>query len=133
MPAAALHVERVRGISGEALYRDFVEPRRPVIVEDACAAWAAHGRWSLDDLEARFGDRAITLDGQATTLGAVLRAIRESSPDAPAPYLRECYLPETLPELLADVAPIPGDRHNRLRARGLPQMHQPRDRGRRNC
>jgi len=129
MQQGAIRIERVKGISGRALYRDFVDAGRPVILEDACVAWAAHQRWSLDDLDTRFGDRAIVLDGRDTTLGAVLAAIRQSTPNAPAAYLRECYLPETLPELLADVAPIPGDEHNRLRAPSLPQMHLPRDRG----
>lgn len=129
MQQGAIKVERVRGISDRALYRDFVDAGRPVILEDACAAWVAHKHWSLDDLDARFGSRQISLDGKATTLGSALQAIKHSTAESPAPYLRECYLPETLPELLADVAPIPGDAHNRLRAPSLPQMHQPRDRG----
>lgn len=92
--AASIKVERVRGISGHALYRDFVDARRTVIIEDACAHWAAHRHWSLDALEARFGDREVVLDGRTTTLGEILHAIRHSTAEVPAPYLRECYLPE---------------------------------------
>lgn len=127
--AEPIVVERVRGISGEALYRDFVEPSRPVILEDACAAWPALREWTLEGLRQRFGDRRITLDGRETGLGEVIDAITASTPEKPAPYLRECYLGLTLPELLADVAPIPGDAHNRLHARGLPSMGKQRRSG----
>lgn len=118
-------IDRVRGISGADLYRNYVEPKRPVIIEDACAAWPALGvnKWTLDGLRQRFGDRRFQLDpDREVGVGELLTTIEKSTPDAPAPYLRHCYLSQTLKELLADVSPLPGDEHNRLNASCLPGM-----------
>ena len=121
-------IERVRGISGTALYRDFVEPKRPVIIEDACAHWNALREWTLEGLRERFGDRVFKeygYDDRAINIGERLDAIGRSTPQAPAPYLRGCYLGITMPELLDDVKAIPGEEHNRLRGPGLPGGWRP--------
>ncbi|MDN5869954.1 MAG: cupin-like domain-containing protein [Nitrococcus sp.] len=115
-----LLVERVSGLDGRTMYHDYVEQLRPVILTDATASWPAHGKWSLAWLREKLGSREILLDGEMVQIGPLLDAILASDGDAPAPYLRNCYLSESMPELLPDVSPLPGDAHNRLRARGLP-------------
>ncbi len=71
----------------------------------------------------RFGDRRFQLDpDREVGIGELLTAIEKLTPDAPAPYLRHCYLSQTLKVLLAEVSPLLGDEHNRLNALCLPGM-----------
>jgi hypothetical protein len=118
--SSPLVVERITGCDARTLYREYVDQSRPVILTDACDSWPARNTWSLADLRSRFGDRRFRHDGRETTLEQALAAVENASPDQPAPYVRECYLVESVPELVAEVWPLPGNAYNRLMCRALP-------------
>jgi len=105
----------------EAFEREFVSPLRPVVIAGAFDSWPARRKWSLDFFREQHGARAVVVDGKRWRLDDLLDRIRESTPDAPAPYLRNQLLARWPPELLADVSPMPEcTRPNWLESRAIP-------------
>lgn len=92
------------------------QPKRhmhPVIIPDLCSHWPAM-QWTTRWLRERFGNRPVPYDDRETPLAEALDRIEASTPEAPAPYLFRCHLEKYLPELIADIQPIPGAALNRL-------------------
>jgi hypothetical protein len=52
-------VARVSGASREGFRRDFLEPRRPVVLTDLAASWPALTRWTPEFLAREHGDKRI--------------------------------------------------------------------------
>ena len=104
--------------------RSYSLPLRPVIVTGGIDHWAARGTWTPEFFSQRFGSRLVTVDGRDWRLDDLVNEIRKSTPDRPAPYLRNLLLSAWAPELLADVTPMPDcTRPNWLESRGIPSAH----------
>ncbi len=99
----------------------------PVILPTLCQHWPAMQSWSLDALEAKLGDRIVHYAGEDIAFSAVIERIRAADRGHPQPYFNENHLYRVFPELLADVAPLPGNRHNRLSSKLLPSWNKYRD------
>lgn len=116
-----MSVTRARYQCGASLYSDVVARMHPAIIENACVDWSAH-QWTLADLVRRFGTRDFAYRDQTVNFGNALRDILESDATKPAPYLRECYLSDVLPELMDEVQPLPDAAQNRLRSALVPGL-----------
>ena len=91
----------------ERYLRDYVLALNPVIIQDGLEHWRARRKWSLDFFQQHCGEMPLTIDGRQITMGALINEVRASSPEHPAPYLRN-YPVKNLPqELQMDVQPMP--------------------------
>lgn len=102
-----MSIDRRQGMSYGEFERDYLIPLRPVIVTDAMKSWPALGKWSPRFFRDHHGDIPITIEGRATTLGAMMEWIEASSMERPAPYLRNQRLADWPRSLRADVSPLP--------------------------
>jgi len=115
-------VERRNAPSLEEFRRDYLEPRVPVIITGALDQWKAIGKWNLDFFAKSYGNVPLSTKGQPYTLqgyfpvkddnspftiAEFIEMVKVSKPEKPAPYLRNIHLEKFLPELLADVSPLP--------------------------
>jgi hypothetical protein len=108
-----------------------------VVVEHGIDAWPALSKWTPAYFRRELGHRLVTVDGQARPISELIDRIEASSPDEPAPYIREVkladpacpegrrgFVPEVFPELLADLQPFPTFCRNRLMSHLLPRRLQ---------
>lgn len=98
-------IERRSGLSYREFEREYLRPRRPVIITDALEPCAARSRWTPQYFRERFGDRAVHTDSGEMTVADLIDRVLD--PAAAPPFLRERPIPWLLPELLADLAPFP--------------------------
>jgi len=78
-----------------------------VVITGALEHWPARSKWTLDYFQDQYGDLPLKVDGRDLSMAQLIAEARASTPDAPAPYLRN-YPVTQLPEALqADVAPMP--------------------------
>jgi Cupin-like domain len=114
-------IERREGMSPKAFAREYFGQPRPVIVTDALAHWPALGRWSPDFFRREYGEIEIEVDGERLTLGELIDRIEVSTPEKPAPYLRNQPLSQWPQELQGQVSPPPAyTRPNWLESRLFP-------------
>ena len=100
--------------------REYALPLRPVVVTGGIDHWPAREKWTPDFFAQQHGSRVVVVDGQRWRLDDLIDQIRTSTPQRPAPYLRNQLLSKWAPELLADVLPMPEcTRPNRLESRAL--------------
>ncbi|MFO0611618.1 MAG: cupin-like domain-containing protein [Polyangiaceae bacterium] len=57
--AGSEDIDRRPSIDAESFYRDYFAAGRPLILTEFTRHWPALGRWSLDDLRARFGEAEV--------------------------------------------------------------------------
>lgn len=101
-----MEVQRISGIDTRAFYESFVLRGRPAIVQGA-TRWSAHGKWSTDFFRQQHASVRVRIGAHTYALGDLMDRVDRSSPSDPAPYLRELAIDRELPELLADLAPLP--------------------------
>ena len=56
-------VDRRSGLSLKEFRRDYLLPRRPVVITDLTDGWAAREKWTWDFFKSRFGDRRMRVWG----------------------------------------------------------------------
>jgi len=92
-------------------YEDFVQeylfPKKPVVLGGALAGWPALDKWTPDYFKSRYGTKNLTIDGKKYTMADFIDRVSSSTPENPAPYLRNAVVDQLLPELLADINPEP--------------------------
>ena len=59
-----MEVDRVKDISIETLYRDYINKNRPVILEGAASNWNCVKTWGIDYFMAKHGEDKITVVGE---------------------------------------------------------------------
>lgn len=107
MPLAE-QIDRRAGLGRKEFEREYLRPPRPVIMTDAISHWRALGRWTPQFFKTQYGHLNVRIkDGPAMLLSDLVDRIEASSPESPAPYLRNQLLSEWPPELLAEVLPMP--------------------------
>jgi histone arginine demethylase JMJD6 len=87
--------------------REFLFPHKPVIITGALASWKALSTWTPTYFAQRFPDRRLNIDGREYTVAGFVDIVESSSPESPAPYLRNAVLSEVFPELVDDISPLP--------------------------
>ncbi|HXW54946.1 MAG TPA: cupin-like domain-containing protein [Candidatus Cybelea sp.] len=101
---------------------EFLYPRQPLIITGGLDNWKALTRWTPQFFKAKYGSVRLDVENQPYTLGGFLPEKKDGSPLTlgefidlvvasseanPAPYLRNVHLEKFLPELSADVQPVP--------------------------
>jgi hypothetical protein len=100
-------IDRVSGISHRELGKKYLMPMRPVVVTDATAHWRALRRWTPEFFRDHHGNVEVIIDKKTWALRDYMEALLASTPEKPAPYLRNVLLEKWLPELMADISPLP--------------------------
>ncbi|MBS0557525.1 MAG: cupin-like domain-containing protein [Proteobacteria bacterium] len=100
-----LAIERRSGLSYAEFEREYLKPRKPVILCGALDACAARTRWTPAWFRERFGERIVNTDSGEMSVAALIDKVLE--PQGAPPFLRERPIPWLLPELLEDLAPFP--------------------------
>lgn len=102
---AAVVIERRHRLPYDEYVRDFLIPRRPVIITGALDDWPA-SRWTPANLREKYGASTVHIKDQPTTLGEHLDRVERSTPEDPVPYLRDQILKDVHPDIVADVTPF---------------------------
>jgi hypothetical protein len=100
-------IDRVAGLSHPEFIRRYVMPMRPVVLTDATAHWRALGLWTPEFFRDRHGSVEVVIDKKTWTLRDYMEALLASTPESPAPYLRNVLLEKWLPERMGDISPLP--------------------------
>src|SRR5262245_14662604 len=104
----SIPVERRQDLSRRDFAREYLVPSpRPVILTDALSGWAAIGKWTPEYFREHYGDFEVTVDGRAMSVRELIALVLASSPERPAPYLRNSLLARWPSELRDDVTPLP--------------------------
>jgi histone arginine demethylase JMJD6 len=101
---------------------EFLSPRQPVVITGALESWRALTRWTPQFFKEKYGSVPLHAENQPYTLGGFLPERNDGSPltlgefidlvmssrsSNPSPYLRNVHLEKFLPELNADLQPLP--------------------------
>ena len=115
-------VVRRSGLTQRQFVSEYVNTLTPVIVTDGFNDWPARTRWTLSFFRERYGSRQVEVDGVSYGLSDLIDRVEQSTPGAPAPYLRNLLIEDWAPELLADILPLPHHtRPNWLESRFFPE------------
>lgn len=121
MPSLGNIERRHRPVYSE-FNREFLEPRKPVVITGTLEHWRALTRWTPQFFKETYGavplhvkNQPYTLGGflperkggAPLTLGEFIDLVLASSDEKPAPYLRNVHIEKFLPELSADLRPVP--------------------------
>jgi len=104
--AAGMSVERRHRPSYEDFVREFLNPHKPVVISGALNSWPAM-RWTPEYFRQKFPDVNCAVDGANYRMADLIELVLHSSPEKPAPYLRNAIINRFLPQLLADISPLP--------------------------
>jgi hypothetical protein len=104
--AATCQIERRHRPAYSEFVHEFLSLRRPVVISGALDQWKAL-LWSPEYFRQRFPDHALAIDGNQYRMADFIQLVLESSAERPAPYLRNAIIDRFLPELLADIKPLP--------------------------
>lgn len=102
---SATGIERRSGLSYEEFKREYLMPRKPVIITDATAGWKA-SQWTPEWFKERYKDKMVSTDQGTMRMDDFIDAITRDS-DEPGPFLREQPLKEVFPDLVDHVQPTP--------------------------
>ena len=91
----------------ERYVRDYVDPLKPVVITGALEHWPARSKWTFDFFRDRYGELPLEIDGRKLSMAQLIREVCASTPDAPAPYLRNHLVTDLPGPLQADIAPMP--------------------------
>jgi histone arginine demethylase JMJD6 len=115
-------IERCNRPSYSEFVEKFLLPRKAIIITDALEQWKALSKWTPQYFKERYGSMPLknngqyhTLagflpernDGKTLTMGEFIDLVLASSDQHPAPYLRNVWVEKFLPELDADIDPLP--------------------------
>ena len=117
---ARFDIERRSNLSYEEFAREYLYPLKPVIVTDVMQQWRALERWGPEFFKQQFGQVTFSYygadynedlyekkTGKEFTLAELIDQVMESTPDRPAPYLRNKILSDIFPSLIPDIQPLP--------------------------
>jgi histone arginine demethylase JMJD6 len=115
-------MERRDRLSYVEFAQEFLYPRRPLVITGALENWKARAKWTPEFFKQNYGGVALHLenqpytlggflphrdDGRPLTLGEFIDLVLASTEKNPAPYLRNVHIERFLPELNADLRPLP--------------------------
>lgn len=94
-------------LGSERYVQEYVYPLKPAIITGALEHWPARHKWTFDFFQNQYGSLPLELEGRQLSMAELIAAVRSSTPQSPAPYLRN-YPVKSLPAALqADIAPMP--------------------------
>ncbi len=117
-------VERHADISGNEFRRKCLHPPRPVVLTNAAASWPAMEKWSIRWFAEKYGDRELIMDSEPHSVREFVDWVFNSTPENPAPYMRNRPIGEEFPELMPDLSPhLEHSQPNRAWSKLLPASY----------
>jgi hypothetical protein len=98
-------VDRRSNLSYEEFKREYLLPRKPVIITDATAAWKA-STWTPQFFKDNYRGKIVKTDQGEMRMEDFIDSITNNS-DKPGPFLREQPLKDVFPDLVDHVQPTP--------------------------
>jgi len=98
-------VDRRSNLSYEEFQKEYLFPRKPVIITDATAKWEAT-KWTPQWFKERYADKVVKTDQGMMRMDDFIDAITKET-DEPGPFLREQPLIEVFPDLADHIMPTP--------------------------
>ncbi|MGN6314282.1 MAG: cupin-like domain-containing protein [Rhodanobacteraceae bacterium] len=101
-----MEVERRSNLSYEQFAREYMIPRKPVIITDVLDECPARRKWTPEYFLERFGERKlVTISGEMRMREIVEGVLHPNGKNTP--FLRESAIAWWLPEVMADLVPHP--------------------------
>lgn len=115
-------VEKKYGLPYDEFAEKHLFANYPVVLGDACENWAAKNKFTPEFFKTHYGDREVTVQGNAYKLGDFIDLMMTATEENPAPYPCKLQMDRDYPELVPDVMPrfsyaLPDRTHSKL----LPQ------------
>ncbi|HET6905622.1 MAG TPA: cupin-like domain-containing protein [Rhodanobacteraceae bacterium] len=101
-----MEVERRSNLSYEQFVREYMLPRKPVIITDVMDKCPARRKWTPDYFRERFGTRRLRTDAGEMTMAEIVEGVQNPK-EGRTPFLRQTPIAWWLPEAMADLAPYP--------------------------
>ncbi|MGA2845983.1 MAG: cupin-like domain-containing protein [Candidatus Acidiferrales bacterium] len=102
-----VEIERRDNLPYQEFAQDYLFPHKPVVISGALDKWPAMTKWSPDYFKKKYGAMKLTIDKIDYSMADFIDLVNSSTDENPAPYLRNAIIDRFLPELLADVQPLP--------------------------
>ncbi len=102
-----MSIDRRAGLSYADFEREYLLPRRPVILTDVLEKCPAGAKWTPDYFRRLMGTKLVPTDDGPMQMDRVMDGITKPDPKGRTPFLRERPVPWVLPELLPDLDPFP--------------------------
>ena len=102
-----VEIDRRHKLPYEDFAHEYLFPNKPVILSGALEGWRAIATWTPQYLKHKYGSINLSIDGKKYSMADFIDSVNSSTPANPAPYLRNEIIEEFLPELLADIDPLP--------------------------
>jgi len=103
--AGELTIDRRKNLSYKEFKKEYLIPRKPVIITDATASWKA-SQWTPEWFKNRYPDKIVNTDQGEMKMADFIDAITADRPE-PGPFLREQPLKDVFPDLVDHVQPTP--------------------------
>ena len=101
----SVEIDRRNDLSYDEFVREYLIPRKPVVITDATAKWKAQS-WTPQWFKDRYPGKKLQTDQGEMIMEDFIDAITSESPE-PGPFLREQPLAEVFPDLKDHVLPTP--------------------------
>lgn len=98
-------VEKKYRMSYEEFAKEHLFANYPVVIGDACEAWAAKDKFTPQFFKERYSDREVIIAGKTYNFGDYIDWMLTGTEENPAPYPCTLQVERDYPELLPDVLP----------------------------
>jgi hypothetical protein len=101
-----VEVRSARDLPYTDFLKQYVVPRRPLVIRDAVAAWPAMQKWTPEFFKNRFAQKRVQVSyEESMPFADFIDGVLASSHEKPGPYMFRLFLHEDLPEVLGDLVP----------------------------
>jgi hypothetical protein len=104
--AGARSIERRHRLPYAEFEHAYLRRRRPVVLTGCMDDWPALAKWTPEFLRQKYGSVPVTVEGRTQPLGEFLDRVLASTPEQPAPYLKDAMVRRLSPELMRDIEPF---------------------------
>src|SRR5258705_1111719 len=101
------NIDRRHELPYEQFAEEYLFPNKPVIISGAMEVWRAVDNWTPEYFKTKYGSISLCSDGKIHPLADSIDRVTSPMSANPAPSLRNKIIKQFLPELLADISPLP--------------------------
>jgi hypothetical protein len=99
-------IDRCHKPSYEEFEHYYLRANKPVILTGCMDDWPAMAKWSPEFFKREYGAVAVTVAGRTQLLADFIDLVLASTPEQPAPYLKDAVVRRMSPELMKDIEPF---------------------------